>query len=56
MSVDDRHSQEVAPLQSIKVGGRLAGLHFTLDPGDRPVLLKDTGSQGIYAIPLQTPH
>ena len=36
----------------MKLGGKLAGLQFALDTSDRPILLKDTGSQEIYGINL----
>ena len=50
---DGSNKREVSALKSLKFGGRLAGLQLALDPSDQPILLKVTGSQEIYAIPLQ---
>lgn len=48
--IADRHVDEVADVNSLRLGGRLAGLEFSLDPNDVPVLLRDTGSQEIYSL------
>jgi hypothetical protein len=48
--IADRRVDEVADLSSLRLGGRLAGLEFSLDPNDVPVLLRDTGTQEIYSL------
>ena len=48
--IADRHVDEVADVSSLRLGGRLAGLEFSLDPNDVPILLRDTGTQEIYSL------
>ena len=50
LRVGDRKAKEVASLRNFDQTGRLAGLEFSLDLSDSPMLLKDTGTQEIYSM------
>jgi Tol biopolymer transport system component len=50
--LSNRKIEEAASLGGIREGGRLAGLQFALAPDGAPVLLRDTGTQEIYATDL----
>jgi DNA-binding winged helix-turn-helix (wHTH) protein/Tol biopolymer transport system component len=48
--VSDRQEEEVASLKGIRQAGRLAGLEFGLTPDGVPIVLRDVGTQEIYAL------
>ncbi len=50
--ISDRQIEHVADLGSIRLAGALAGVQFALSPDDMPILLRDTGTQEIYAVSL----
>jgi Tol biopolymer transport system component/DNA-binding winged helix-turn-helix (wHTH) protein len=52
MRLSNRKVEEAATPGGIREGGRLAGLQFALAPDGAPVLLRDTGTQEIYATDL----
>ncbi len=53
--VQEKKIEEVAGLAGINQAGRLAGLQFGLAPDNSPVLLRNTGTEEIYAVHLE-PH
>lgn len=48
--IRDRQHEEVASLRGIRQAGRLAGLEFGLAPDGAPLVLRDVGTQEIYAL------
>ncbi len=50
LSVGGRKTEKVVSLKGFDQTGRLPGLEFSLDLNGAPMLLKDTGTQEIYAI------
>ncbi len=51
-NVQDQKTEEVASLAGINQAGRLAGLQFGIAPDNSPVLLRNTGTDEIYAVHL----
>jgi DNA-binding winged helix-turn-helix (wHTH) protein/Tol biopolymer transport system component len=52
--VADRHIEVVSDLAQIRVTGDLSGVQFSLSPEDLPILLRDTGTQEIYSVSLNS--
>jgi Tol biopolymer transport system component len=50
LRLSDQKTEEAAPLKGVNQTGRLPSLEFSLDLNGAPMLLKDTGTQEIYAI------
>lgn len=48
--IADRHIEEVANLQGIRLAGRLAGLDFGVTPRGEPIVTRDLGTQEVYAM------
>jgi Tol biopolymer transport system component len=48
--VSDLRVEEVASLKGIRQAGRMAGLEFGLTPEGTPIVLRDVGTQEIYAL------
>jgi eukaryotic-like serine/threonine-protein kinase len=53
--VDDRSVEEVVSLKNIKNTGWGGGIWIGLTPGNAPLLLRDTGTQEIYALDWHVP-
>ncbi len=52
--ISDRKTEQVADLKSFPLGGRYGGW-LTLAPDGSPLLLRDAGTQDIYALDWETP-
>jgi Tol biopolymer transport system component len=50
MRVSDQSVEQVASLSGFRLAGHLAGISFTLDPQESPVILRDAGIQEIYSL------
>ena len=50
VSVPDRHIEQVASLEGIRLSGRLAGLEFGLTPEGKPIITRAVGTQEIYSM------
>ena len=50
VSAPDRHIEQVASLQGIRLSGRLAGLEFGLTPDGEPIITRAVGTQEIYSM------
>ncbi|HLJ15154.1 MAG TPA: protein kinase [Bryobacteraceae bacterium] len=50
MRMSDQSVQVVASLRGVRQTGGLAGVAFTLDPDESPVILRDVGIQEIYSV------
>jgi serine/threonine protein kinase/Tol biopolymer transport system component len=48
--VSDQAVEVVASLSGVRLTGHLAGISFTLDPQESPVILRDVGIQEIYSL------
>jgi DNA-binding winged helix-turn-helix (wHTH) protein/Tol biopolymer transport system component len=48
--LSDKRVEEVAGLKGIRLAGRLAGIAFSLTPDGEPLVLRDVGTQEIYAL------
>src|SRR5271154_3465132 len=48
--MNDRQVEEMASLKDVRLAGRLAGLEFGLTPDGAPLILRDIGTQEIYAL------
>ncbi|MBV9442926.1 MAG: serine/threonine-protein kinase [Acidobacteriaceae bacterium] len=55
VSLDTRKVDEVVSLQNLKRTGANGGFWFGLAPDDSPVVLRDTGTQEIYALDWESP-
>jgi Tol biopolymer transport system component len=53
--VDDHTVEEVASLEHIKRAGLNGGFWFGITPDNSPLVLRDTGTQEIYALDWQEP-
>jgi hypothetical protein len=53
--VSDRHLEEIASLKDIQAVAGIFGEWHGLGPDDSPLLLRDTGTQEIYALDWQAP-
>jgi DNA-binding winged helix-turn-helix (wHTH) protein/Tol biopolymer transport system component len=53
--VSDRKTEIVASLKGMRMAGRMAGLDFGLTPQGDPIVLKDVGTQEIYALTWREP-
>ena len=53
--IDDHAVEEVVSLKNIKNTGFSGGLWIGLTPDDSPLLLRDTGTQEIYALDWKEP-
>jgi Tol biopolymer transport system component len=53
--VDDHKVEEVVSLHDVKRTGVDGGFWFGLTPDDSPIVLRDTGTQEIYALDWQEP-
>jgi len=54
LRISDRKVERVADLKNLPTTG-LYGLWFSLTPDDSPMVLRDAGSQDIYALDWETP-
>ncbi len=50
MRMSDQSVQVVASLRGVRQTGGFAGVAFTLDPDESPVVLRDVGIQEIYSV------
>jgi Tol biopolymer transport system component len=50
MRMSDQRVEVVASLAGVRQTGFLAGVDFTLDPAESPVILRDVGIQEIYSL------
>jgi hypothetical protein len=50
LHISDQRIEVVASLKGLRLAGRLAGIGFTLDPDESPVILRDVGIQEIYSL------
>jgi DNA-binding winged helix-turn-helix (wHTH) protein/Tol biopolymer transport system component len=50
VGMNDRQVEEVASLKDVRLAGRLAGLEFGLTPDGAPLILRDIGTQEVYAL------
>jgi len=48
--ISDKRVEEVASLKGVRLAGRLAGIAFSLTSEGDPLVLRDVGSQEIYAL------
>jgi len=48
--VSDQTIEVAASLSGVRLAGHLAGISFTLDPQESPVVLRDVGIQEIYSL------
>jgi Tol biopolymer transport system component len=48
--LSDQRIEVVASLKGVRLAGSLAGIAFTLDPDESPVILRDVGIQEIYSL------
>ncbi len=48
--LSDRRVEEVASLKGIRLAGRLAGIALSLTPDGDLLVLRDVGTQEIYAL------
>ena len=48
--MSDRKVERVAPLNSVRLAGFLAGVAFGLTPDGVPIILRDTGTEEIYSL------
>ena len=48
--MSDHRTELVASLTHVRLAGTLAGIAFTLDPDESPVILRDVGIQEIYSL------
>jgi molybdopterin-guanine dinucleotide biosynthesis protein A len=55
LRVADDKIEKVASLKGIRRGVGALGEWFGLDPGDAPLLLRNTGNQQIYALDWEAP-
>ena len=55
VSLRDRSLVEIASLKDFKRGGTSGGFWFGLTPDNSPLLLRDVGTQEIYALDWQAP-
>ena len=55
VSLDTRRVEEVVSLQNLKRTGANGSFWFGLAPDDSPVVLRDTGTQEIYALDWKAP-
>jgi eukaryotic-like serine/threonine-protein kinase len=53
--VDDHKVEKVVSLENMKRAGLLGGFWFGLTPDDSPLVLRDTGTQEVYALDWQEP-
>jgi serine/threonine protein kinase/Tol biopolymer transport system component len=53
--IADRRSEEVASLEGLKRTGRGGGYWFGLTPDNSPLVLRDTGTQEVYALDWHNP-
>ncbi|WP_263374527.1 hypothetical protein [Granulicella aggregans] len=52
--ISDHRIERVTDLSQIRITGGLAGVQFSLSPEDAPILLRDTGTQEIYSVTLNS--
>jgi serine/threonine protein kinase/Tol biopolymer transport system component len=50
LRISDLRIEVVASLKGVRLAGSLAGIAFTLDPDESPVILRDVGIQEIYSL------
>ena len=50
MRISDQRAEVVVSLAGVRQTGLLAGVDFTLDPDESPVILRDVGIQEIYSL------
>ncbi len=55
VGIDDHKVEEVVSLQNVKRTGLNGGFWFGLAPDDSPLVLRDTGTQEIYALDWHSP-
>jgi Tol biopolymer transport system component len=48
--LSDQTVEVAASLSGVRLAGHLAGISFTLDPEESPVILRDVGIQEIYSL------
>ena len=48
--LSDQTVEVAASLSGVRLTGHLAGISFTLDPQESPVILRDVGIQEIYSL------
>jgi serine/threonine protein kinase/Tol biopolymer transport system component len=48
--MSDRKVERIAPLNSVRLAGFLAGVAFGLTPDGVPIILRDTGTEEIYSL------
>jgi hypothetical protein len=53
--VDDHAVEKVASLEHMKRAGLNGGFWFGITPDNSPLVLRDTGTQEIYALDWQEP-
>lgn len=54
VSLDDHKVDEIVSLQNLKRAGENGSFWFGLTPDDSPIVLRDTGTQEIYALDWKT--
>jgi Tol biopolymer transport system component len=52
--ISDHKTEQVADLKNFVTAGRYGGC-LTLTPDDSPLLLRDTGTQDVYSVDMETP-
>ena len=52
VAVKDRKAEQVVALKDVRLAG-VYGYWFGLDPDDNPLLLRDEGTDEIYALTLE---
>ncbi len=55
VGLDDHKVEEVVSLQNLKRAGANGSFWFGLAADDSPIVLRDTGTQEIYALDWQAP-
>jgi hypothetical protein len=53
--IADRKIEEIASLKDVRQTGFRSAVWMGLAPDDSPLLLRDVGTQEIYALDLQSP-
>ena len=55
VALDTQKVEEIVSLQNLKRAGANGSFWFGLAPDDSPIVLRDTGTQEIYALDWQEP-
>ena len=55
VQVRDKQVEEVASLKGIRLAGRFAGIALNLTPEGDPLVLRDVGTEEIYALDWRAP-